>query len=1093
MVGPGWYPCTMRWVLDASAAPAAVPPTLDADQQRVVEHRSGPLLVLAGPGTGKTTTIVEAICARLSDAEEPLPASSVLGLTFGRKAATELRDRVCARLGGGVVPTIATFHSFAYGLMRQTDSAEAYLTPPRLMSGAEEDVRIRELLRGAVEDGSIDWPEELAGALPTLGLANEVRAVLARSRELGLDGVDLRRIGSASGRPAWVAVGQLSSQEQDVMGFENVLDYTELIYQAVLRLNEPEVLSSLRQRFRAIYVDEYQDTDRLQVALLRALAGPGTTIVAVGDPDQAIYGFRGADVRGILRFPADFPQPDGNPAPVAVLRTTRRFGPVIRAAAGAVLGTRLPAGLPAEQARSHREPHCAPRPQDQDVVTVRTYDDVGAQAAHLARELRLAHVERLVPWHQMAVLVRTGQQLPVIQRALAAAGVPVVVAADEIPLRSEPAVAALLATLRLATGPSTATSADVIDVLTGPLVGLTASDVRRLGRALRAARKQAGEAVPPSDELIRQLVVGVPALSPLGEEDPLSLAVGRLRIVLADARRLMEAGSSPQDVLWSIWTGGRAPHGWPQRLRAAALEGSRSANHDLDAVIALFDTAERSTGRYPGFLGVRMFLDMLSDQQIPAEPVADRGTHVDAVRVLTTHRAKGLEWDEVWVVGLQEGTWPDLRPRGSTLRAEELTGTGVGSGPRPAELLYEERRLLYVACTRARTGLHLSAVAPPDDAGDRPSRFVDDLAAAGFPAIAVAGRPRHGVSLDGLVAELRASATDPRTPEALRSAARDRLAWLAAQRDAAGQPLVPWADPARWWGRSDVTDGAVPVRDPDAPLALSGSGLDSILDCPMKWFLEHEAHADTPRGPATSFGSVVHAVADFVAKEEIPDELDAMDAQVDRIWGELRFEARWQSAGERREARAALARFLEYHRRRDRELVDSETFVAAEVQVPLPSGGDDTIGLRGFIDRVERDAEGRLVAIDLKNMRRGVPDKDIPEHGQLGVYQLILRHGGIPAEGSDEVGHLPDVAPVDVGGAALVQLRMPAQKDAVDPKVQFQEALGTESPTWIEIKLGEAAQVLRTEVFPATLGPACRFCAYRTSCPAQAEGEQVVT
>jgi RecB family exonuclease len=141
------------------------------------------------------------------------------------------------------------------------------------------------------------------------------------------------------------------------------------------------------------------------------------------------------------------------------------------------------------------------------------------------------------------------------------------------------------------------------------------------------------------------------------------------------------------------------------------------------------------------------------------------------------------------------------------------------------------------------------------------------------------------------------------------------------------------------------------------------------------------------------------------------------------------------------------------------------------------------VRLRGYIDRVERDAAGRVVPIDLKNMRRGVADSDIPEHGQLGVYQLILREGGLPELGEP---------PISVGGAALVQLRVPAAKESPDPKVQFQEALGDEPPTWIELKLGAAAQTLRTEEFPATIGSQCRYCDFRTSCPAQPQGQQVV-
>lgn len=1093
----------MSWQLDLSAAPPSPAPALDEDQAAVVAHDRGPLLVLAGPGTGKTTTIVEAIHARLSDPTDPLPAGSVLALTFGRKAALDLRDRVTARVGGGIIPTIATFHSFAYGLLQQTATEDDYLSVPRLMSGAEEDVRIRELLRGAVVDGTVHWPEDLVGALPTLGLANEVRAVLARAREMGLDGPALRRVGQQAERPAWVAIGQLAQQEQEVMALENVLDYGELLVQAVIRAHEPNVQRSLRARYRAIYVDEYQDTDPLQVALLKALAGPDTTLVAVGDPDQAIYGFRGADVGGIVRFSETFRTDRGEPAPVAVLGTARRFGPRIRAAAAAVLGDRIPAGLSVEVMRAHRSPTCRPaggqtdqEPTD-DLISLRTYADRGSQAAHVAREIRQAHVRRRVAWREIAVLVRSGSEIPAVQRALHAAGIPVVVASDEIPLRQEPAVATLLGVLDLAAHPGPASPAQVLDVLTGPMVGLTAGDVRRLGRALRAAHHRAGHAAPSSDQLIRDLVLSpvlgqVPGDPGLPPDDEASVAVQRLAGLLTQAHAQVQAGAGPEEVLWTLWSGGRHAHGWPERLRAAALAGNRSADHDLDAIMALFDAASRLAGRYPGFLGVRMFLDSLSDQQIPAESIADRGVRADAVRILTAHRAKGLEWDEVWVVGIQEGTWPDLRARGSTLRAEELTAQGIGSGSRPSDLLAEERRLLFVACTRARRQLHLSAVDSADDAGDRPSRFLDDLRAAlnldrPHPT---AGRPAHQASLDGLVAEWRAVALDPTSSEGLQEAAIQRLAALAAQRDDRDRPLVPLADPSTWWGMRESTVNVRPLRDPDLPVRLSGSSLDTVLGCPLTWFLEREVHAETVRGTSTSFGSIVHAIADFVAQGQVPADLPAMESELDRVWSELRFDARWQSSAERAQAKAALARFLGYHQSAERQLLGTETPVRVEVPVTTPSGASDVVALSGFIDRVERDDEGRLVAIDLKNMRTAVPTKDLPEHGQLGIYQLLLQRGVV--SDMDEAGE----APREVGGAALVQLRLDAGRGSTDAKVQFQPPLpadtsAVDEPTWVEIKLGEAAGILRSGEIVATTGRSCTYCSYASACPAQPRGEQV--
>lgn len=1060
----------MEWRLDRSPLPAAPVPSLDEDQQRVVDHRRGPLLVLAGPGTGKTTTIVEAIVARLSDPADPLDPRAVLALTFGRRAALELRSRVTARLGGGLVPTVATFHSFAYGLLRAT-WAGGDDPAPRLITGAEDDVRIRTLLQGAIADGSITWPAELMGAVPTLGLANEIRSVLARARDLGMEAEDLRAAGVRDDRPAWVAIGDLARQVRDVTALEHVMDYGDLMTRAVLRARE--VRDDLHRMYRAVFVDEYQDTDPLQVALLRELAGADGALVAVGDPDQAIYAFRGADVAGLERFTTEFPAGPGQPAPVIVLRRCRRFGPGIRAAAAAVIARTGPvAGVPAAASHEHRHPVCSgPAP---DTVVASIHDDGSAMAAWVAHDVREAHLGAPpVPWSSMAVLVRGGAQIPLLQRALRAAGVPVTVAADEIPLRLEPAVAVLLRAVRVALLPERATDMDVMDLLTSPLVDLSGSDVRRLGRQLRSGVHEPGVASPGSAALIRAAVVSD---APLPDSAP-GRAVQRLRALLGEIRAAVPAG--PSAALWAAWSGGRSPHGWPERLRAAALAGSWSASHDIDTVIALMDAAERFTSVRPGVAAVREFIESLNAQEIPAEPVQDRGVAADAVRVMTAHRAKGLEWDRVWVVGAQEGVWPDLRQRGSTLRAEQLGSTGPVPGPSAATLLAEERRLFYVALTRGRERVDVAVVHDRGDEGDQPSRFIDDLREAGVPVLERRGRPAHPLTLTGEVARLRAQAQDPTTPPAQRATAVARLADLALLRDDSGEPLVPAADPTRWWGVRPVTRGPVPVRDPDAPIHLSGSAVDSVVSCPLSWFLSREARAETARGPATAFGSIVHAVADYVAKGEVPADPAAMAAEVERIWPAVAYEARWQSAAEERQARAALGRLLAYHEAQERELVSTEASVHAEVTVPTPDGATDTVALTGFIDRVERAADGGLVAIDLKNMKSAFSAHEVEDHGQLGVYQLMLREGGL-GDG-----------PQPVSGAALVQLRLGAGKDSPMPKVQEQDPIGDDRPSWIEQRLGEAASVIRSEDFPAVAGRHCRYCAYSSACPAQPEGGQV--
>ncbi len=255
-------PSTVRYRLAPPRA-AAPPPELDEHQQRVVDHAGGPLLVLAGPGTGKTTTMVEAIVDRIE--RRGVDPDSVLALTFSRKAAEQLRDRVTARLGRTLSSNLSsTFHSFAYGLVRRYAPAELYAAPLQLLSAPEQDVVLQELLTNAPE--SIRWPEPLRAAVGTRGFAREVQAVIARARERGLDPHQLVELGRDEGVPEFEAAGLFLEQYLDVLGGQSAIDYPDLITRGVIeaRVHQAE----LRATYSCVFVDEYQDTDPSQVALL---------------------------------------------------------------------------------------------------------------------------------------------------------------------------------------------------------------------------------------------------------------------------------------------------------------------------------------------------------------------------------------------------------------------------------------------------------------------------------------------------------------------------------------------------------------------------------------------------------------------------------------------------------------------------------------------------------------------------------------------------------------------------------------------------------------------------------------------------------
>ncbi|MGC0338053.1 superfamily I DNA/RNA helicase/RecB family exonuclease [Streptomyces sp. SLBN-8D4] len=1080
----------------------------------------------------------------------------MLVLTFSRKAAVELRDRMALRIGAARAPQATTFHSFCYALVRAHQDSDLFVEPLRLLSGPEQDVTVRELLAGQPDLerlglAHVRWPDDLRACLTTRGFADEVRAVLARSRELGLGPGALDAFARRTGRPDWRAAAAFLADYLDVLDLQGVLDYAELVHRAVLLARRPEVAERLAAQYDAVFVDEYQDTDPAQVRLLHALAGGGRTLVAFGDPDQSIYAFRGADVNGILDFPYTFPRADGRTAPVEVLRTSRRSGAGLLAATRLVTQRMPLTRLPAEKVRAHRELAAV---REGGRVEVFTYPTPGTELDNIADILRRAHLEDGVPWGEMAVLVRAGSRtIPTVRRALTAAGVPLDIDGDDLPLRHEPAVAPLLTALRAvataeaagsagrsedvrpeedaapeerpsdeeaASGPrpsageasaepspvEEAASAEpspddetapeespsdsgappteaswldtetALTLLASPLAGMDAADLRRLGRALRDEERAAGNALPPPSDVLLARALAEPER--LAVHDPAyARGAQRLGALLGKARERLANGGSAEEALWDLWEG--TP--WPGRLERAARRGGaagRNADRDLDAVCALFATAARAEERTGG-RGALNFLEEIDAEDIAADTLTRRAVRPDAVRLMTAHRSKGLEWRLVVVAGVQEGLWPDLRRRGSLLEADRIGRDGLAEPLTPGALLAEERRLFYVAATRARERLVVTAVKAPADDGDQPSRFLTEL---GVEPKDVTGRPRRPLSVAALVAELRATTVDPRVSDTLREAATRRLARLAALADEDGRPLVPSAHPYRWWGMFEPTESKVPLRDRDQPVVLSGSALDQLANtCALQWFLGREVKADAPATVAQGFGNVVHVLADEVASGHTPADLAVLMERLDSVWNALAFDAPWKSAQEKEHARVALERFLKWH------VMDrtGRTPVASEHDFDVTlEAGEVEVRIRGQMDRVEADAEGRAYVVDFKTGKQPVSSAEVEHHPQLAVYQLAVREGAVD-EAFDGVRPEP-------GGAELVQLRQGAPKrDGGEtlPKVQAQEPLEGE---WVGDLLATAAGKVLDERFTPNAGQHCTHCAFRASCSVRPEGRHVV-
>jgi superfamily I DNA/RNA helicase/RecB family exonuclease len=1085
-----------RLVRRPAPGPAG-PPRLDDAQQAVVDHVGGPLLVLAGPGTGKTTAIVEAVVHRISD--RGIDPARVLVLTFSRKAAEELRERITMRLGRTTrEPLALTFHSYAYALVRR-EFASRGDEPPVLMSGPEQLLEVRRLLRGEAEDGGGNWPERLRPALGARGFAAELRDFLLRAAERGLDGPGLARLGRQRRRDDWVAAGGFLERYAARFDLAPVpaYDYAEIIRIAAGLLGQAQTRDRERQAYDAVLVDEYQDTDPAQENLLHALAGDGRELIAVGDPDQSIYGFRGADTRAVSRFPSLFRAPDGNPARVVALRTCRRSGNVLLAASRRV-AARLPAA-PADENPNPERLHralsalAAAEPGTARIIVAASATQ---EASVIADTLRRAHLMDGVPYSAMAILVRSAtRQVPVLQRALAAASVPVTVVGDDLPLTAEPGTRPLLTLLDCALRPGALTEETAAELLTGPLGGTDSLGLRRLRRWLRAAALAAGE--PPAEEPLaavlrdpRELILaggaagpqppglaGLAEASAAGTSAPGATGPGagtavaaarRVADLLALAAKTARDGTA-HDVLWAVWNASGLAQEWQQASVAAGSRGA-AADADLDAVVALFDAAARFTARLP--LGSpRLFLDSLSGQEIVGDTLAERAVRGDGVSVLTAHRSKGLEWDLVVVAGVQEGTWPDIRTRGSLLSMDELVDAAAvlaadGSGPDPAaadaaaaalasKLLDEERRLFYVAVTRARRSLIVTAVGGADTE-ERPSRFLAELAGDDIEPEQVGGPGRRWLSLPALTAELRRAAADASLAAPVRRAAAARLARLAA----AG---VRGASPRHWYALTELSS-----QDPvnDGTVRLSPSQVESFTRCGLRWLLESAAGVSSP-SVLRHFGIVIHAAAVLAA--EGADDAD-ITKRIDEAWRHLDFGSSWYSAKQRDQAERMVRKFLDWHHANPRELVTVEEELRVRV---------GQVEITGRVDRLERDADGGAIVVDLKTGSSRPADDELDRNPQLGVYQLAVLLGAFEQLGLTRP-----------GGAELVQVGKAGL--TARARVQRQRSLSDDpEPGWANDLVQTVAEGMSGSVFTATVNPGCRVCPVASCCPVHERGGQV--
>lgn len=703
-------------------------PTL-AGTELLAPGRDGTVRVLGGPGTGKSTLLINTAVDHIAAGTDP---ESVLLLTGSARMAADARAAITARLLGagthGVVrePLVRTVHSYAFAVLRLAAQRNGD-PPPRLITTAEQDGIIRELLAGDLEDGvnsPVGWPEQLWPALSTAGFATELRDLLARCTERGVDPRALQRLGRSAGRPEWLAAGRFAQAYEQIMLLRSAvgmaapqatvpaLGAAELVGAALDALGtDADLLAAERARISLLLVDDAQHLDPQAALLVRVLAARvGLTVIA-GDPDQSVFGYRGADP-ALLRDHSDA-------TPAITLSQSYRCAPAVAAAISGI-ARRLPGVGPARVLEGNPE-------RGQGEVTLRMAATPHAENAFIADALRRAHLVDGVPWSQMAVVVRSIPRVgAALARALSSAGVPVQATGPDLGLAQQPAVAALLTVLD-ATASGRLDGDSAISLLTGPIGRVDPVTLRQLRRALR----RVDGSTPPRD--FTDLLVAAIDSEPVGLSAEHAKPLRRLRSVLAAARRSQRDGADPRYTLWQAWNACRLQPRWLAASERGGTIGAQ-ADRDLDSVTALFEVADQYVSRTAGatLRGLVDHVVTLGTSMSASE--ASRQT--EGVAVLSAHAALGREWDFVVIAGVQEGLWPNTVPRGGILGTQRLVDVldGVAAPDdravsTRAPLLAEERRLLMAAMGRARTRLLVTAV--DSDGGDEsllPSLFCAELA-----------------------------------------------------------------------------------------------------------------------------------------------------------------------------------------------------------------------------------------------------------------------------------------------------------------------------------------------------------------------------
>ncbi|CAB0814221.1 ATP-dependent helicase [Corynebacterium diphtheriae] len=1007
-------------------------PIREWDNQLFQEQR-GTWRVTGAAGAGVSTLLMDTVAERIRRGVSP---ESIIVVAASRESAARLRAGIAHRIADGSYTSPASLvrsvHSLAFALLRSLSDEQL-----RLITGAEQDAVIRELLQGHVDNPSLAamWPAEARQALGLIGFAREVRDFLLRSGERGLEPEDLEELGARYGRPMWASAGKFMREYQQVMnlGGTHSLNASELVSK-LLCFDIPDM------GWRTIIIDDAQHLDPQSAQLLQALMRYTDFTVIAGDPQQSVFHFRGASPEFLLHAPVDHE---------LTLYSSFR----------------------------------------QPTVEAKVLGSTGDQSEFVADLLRRSHLLEGIRWNDMAVIVRSTADIPSLRRALLSAGVPVQEDPSDIILSEQRIVSALILAVRAIYQELSAQELE--ELALGPIGGADTVTLRRLFRGLRKAEMHAG-GNRRAIEIMRELI------DPKESEEQTQLRE-QVEAVLTDRelavvdkiRAVLVRGAQPgsvEEILWEIWDASALS----SHLQTVSLRGGvrgAQADRDLDAVMALFDAAGDWVERRPT-ASITSFVRHIAEQELPTGVRDRRLATADAVRIVTAHGSLGQQWHTVIVAGVQEGTWPSLQETGTLFGQEDLIDL-IDSGIEPntyisrsAEKLKEEKRLFHVARTRGTHRVVITAVESPEsDTAAEPSRFLQGIAESKVQgpttdpetASVQSEIDTETVHLDqyvrllsvpSIVAELRRELANPDSPQRRREQAARQLARLALHQ-------VPGARPEQWWGYGG------PSETTSLDISkVSPSLIENALLCPLRARLERLVEEEnTPIHMLK--GTLAHAFAEAVGRGVDPNEAEqlvtqAFEALLDApAWSLPHHMSQWSTMLQR------LAHWIDVSHAQ-RELVG--------VEVPVNVAVAPGVELRGRIDRLERNDAGEFHIVDFKTGKQAVTKDEANENKQLLAYQLALHRGELmQRNGEPAINTTAEQPGLTVDQAVLVY---PAT-DTKTVTTREQAPKDAEELEKFSATLPALLESLSGPQLVARINTRCDQCKIKTMCPAQPEGKMV--